>query len=163
MSEKKILFGCTGNSCRSVMAQGLLQKCLKQLETRLKDPVEVASAGVFAIDGMSPSKETLRLLQEEGVDMTAHMARNLTPEMIRESTWIVVMEPFQRDEILLRAPDARDKVCLLRRFGLPEGASVAEAAIPDPIGRPRDVYESCFALIKDGVERVAQALISEAE
>ncbi len=162
MNPKLILFVCTGNSCRSVMAQGLLQKRLKEMESRLKHPVEVASAGVFAIDGMSPSKETLRLLQQEGIDMTGHMARNLTPEMIKEATWLIVMEPFQRDEILIRASGARDKVHLLRRFGIPDSAPITDVSIPDPIGRPREVYEACFALIKDGVERVAQALVSEA-
>ena len=45
------------------MAQGLLQKRLKELEHRLNDPIDVASAGIFAIEGMLPSKETLKLLQ----------------------------------------------------------------------------------------------------
>ena len=156
---KQVLFVCTGNSCRSVMAQGILQHRLKQLQHRLAEPVEVGSAGIFAIDGMSPSRETLRLLQQDGVDLSAHMARNLSNEMIRESALILVMEPFQRDEIIRRVPEARDKAHLLRQFGLPAGETVDEPGIPDPIGKPREVYEVCYTMIREGVERVAQSLV----
>jgi protein-tyrosine-phosphatase len=161
VAMQKILFVCTGNSCRSVMAQGLLQHRLKQLQHRLRAPVEVSSAGIFAIDGMSPSRETLRLLQHEGVDLSAHMARNLSNEMIREAAQVFVMETFQRDEIIRRVPEAKDKVHLLKAFGRPEGDSGDDPGIADPIGKPREIYEVCFNQIKDSVERVAQSLIAD--
>ena len=160
VSTKQILFVCTGNSCRSVMAQGFLQKRMKELQHRLQQPIEVASAGVFAIDGMSPSRETLRLLQDDGVDLSAHMARNLSNEMIREAALILVMEEFQAEEILRRVPDAREKVHLLKRFGLTNPAPAEDPSIPDPIGKPKEIYEVCFAMIRDSVERVAQWIVS---
>ena len=159
MTPKQILFVCTGNSCRSVMAQGLLQKRLKELEPQLREPVDVASAGVFAIDGMSPSRETLRLLAQEGVDMTAHMARGLSPDMARQAAMIFVMELFQLEEIVRRVPDVKDKVFLLKTFGLGDAAKRVDINIPDPISRPREVYEACFATIRDAVERVADAIV----
>ncbi|MBI1992648.1 MAG: low molecular weight protein arginine phosphatase, partial [Candidatus Omnitrophica bacterium] len=64
MSVKRILFVCTGNSCRSVMAQGLMQHLLRQAGI---DTVSVNSAGVFAIEGMSPTRETQAVLREVGV------------------------------------------------------------------------------------------------
>jgi len=157
---KQILLVCTGNSCRSVMAQGLLQKRLKDVEQKLTEPVEVLSAGVFAIDGMSASKETIRLLQREGIDVTGHMAHLLSNEQIRAADLILVMESFHQDEILRRVPEAKDKTRLLTQFGRNSQLPEDQAGIPDPIGKPAEVYEVCFATIKDAVERVAHMLTS---
>ncbi len=160
MAAKQILFVCTGNSCRSVMAQGLLQKRLKELEHRLSEPIEVDSAGVFAIEGMSPSKETLKLLHQEGVDLSSHMARLLSDEMIRDAWLIFVMEQFQLIELLRRAPEAKGKVHLLKSYGLPGASESNDPNIPDPIGRPLEFYEVCFATIREAVERVTKSLMS---
>ena len=155
MSAKRILFVCTGNSCRSVMAQGLMQALLKRagIET-----IRVESAGVFAIDGMSPTRETQRVLQDVGVDCADHRARVLTTEMIQEADLIFVMEQFQADEILRRLSSAKGKVQLLKPYGLSQQDPMDNPNIPDPIGKPLEVYEVCFAEIREAVERVVKSL-----
>jgi protein-tyrosine-phosphatase len=159
MSAKHILFVCTGNSCRSVMAKGLMEQVLRRAGS---DTVKVDSAGVFAIDGMAPTRETQRVLQDIGVDCSGHRARALTFEMIEAAELIFVMEEFQMEEVLRRAPSARDKVHLLKPYGLTRMESDVKKGvspnIPDPIGKPLEVYEVCFSEIREAIERVARLL-----
>lgn len=156
---KQIVFVCTGNTCRSVMAHGMLQRRLKDQAHRLKEPVQVDSAGVFAIDGLTPSKETLQLLRDHGADLSGHMAQTLTDAMIRQADLIFTMEQHQADQIVHRVPDAKGKTFLLKRYGLPPGEPAADPNIHDPIGKPMEVYEVCFAQIREAVDRIAQSLL----
>ncbi len=155
MSAKRILFVCTGNSCRSVMAQGLMQCALQQARITT---VTVESAGVFAMEGMSPTRETQRVLQEVGVDCSTHRARILTAEMVHNADLVFVMEQFQKEEVLRHLPSASGKVHLLKTYGLPHGEVEKNPNIPDPIGKPLEVYEVCFATIGEAIERVTKSL-----
>jgi len=155
MDGKRILFVCTGNSCRSVMATGLLRQMLQRAGV---DTVTVESAGVFAIDGMVPTQETQRVLRDIGVDCSGHQARTLTPDMAETADCIFVMEPFHAEEVIRRAPSTKGKVHLLKPYGLLPGGLIGPPGIPDPIGKPLEVYEVCFAEIREAVARVAKSL-----
>lgn len=156
MDAKRILFVCTGNSCRSVMAQHLLQHLVQRAGIHT---MTVESAGVFAIDGMTPTRETQRVLQEAGIPCAGHRARTLTSAMAEAADLILVMEPFHEEEILQRVPSVKGKVHLLRSYGLSRAEEAGAAqGIPDPIGKPLEVYEVCFAQIREAVERVAKSL-----
>ena len=154
MSVKRILFVCTGNSCRSVMAQGLMQQALRRagIET-----VTVESAGAYAINGMPATRETQRVLQSIGVDASAHRARMLTPTMLEVADLVFVMEQFHAEEVIRLLPGAKGKVHLLKSYGLSPGETVHNPNIPDPIGKPLEVYEVCFADICEAVERIAKS------
>lgn len=155
MGVRQILFVCTGNSCRSVMAEGLMRDRLSRARV---SAVTVESAGIFAIDGMSPTREALRVLLEAGVDSSSHRARVLSTEMVQAADLILVMERFQAEEVARRFPSATPKVHLLKPYGLSPGESDGNSDIPDPIGKPLEVYEVCFAEIREAVERVARTL-----
>ena len=155
MTVKRILFVCTGNSCRSVMAERLMRSLLQRAGI---EGVTVESAGAFAIDGMGPTRETQRVLLEAGIDCAGHRARALTPQMIQDADLVLVMEPFHAAEALQRVPAAKGKVHLLKPFGAAPTEAAGAPGVPDPIGKPLEVYEVCFVEIREAVERVARSL-----
>src|SRR3989338_5144686 len=105
---------------------------------------------------MFPTRETQRVLQEVGVDCPGHRARTLTAAMVEDADLVLAMEQFHIEEILRRIPPAKDKVHLLKTFGAAPGEAGQHPNIPDPIGKPLEVYEVCFTEIKEAVERVAK-------
>lgn len=150
---KKILFVCTGNSCRSVMAEGLLRDCLERKE---HTDAQVLSAGTNTMDGIGPTLETVEAMWSEGVDVSRHSGQQLTPELVRRADLILCMEEYHRDQVLQMDPEAEPKVHLLKTFHNP--AKSFDPNIPDPIGCSKKVYEMVLQTIKDGVHRVLKWL-----
>lgn len=147
--KKNIIFVCTGNSCRSVMAKAMLEKKLKE---KGRDDVEVSSAGLMMISGLGASAETKEVLRQEGIDVSGHHSQRLTKEMLDKSDIILVMERVHEERILQSHPEAKGRLFLLREF-----ARVADNKldIPDPIGRSGDFYRTTFSSIKESIERIA--------
>lgn len=153
---RTVLFVCTGNSCRSVMAEGLLKKYLKELG---KDHVEVRSAGTSAVNGFSATKETIEVMKRELVDVSGFKSKRVNAELIKWADLILVMEWSHKDEIARILPEAASKTYLLREFGMPGTEHHPEGfSIPDPIGRPIQNYEYCIGVIKKEIERIARVL-----
>ena len=166
-----LLFVCTGNSCRSVMAKALCERLLRERGLFGGDPatppskrIFVMSAGVGAVEGMPATFETRSVLRNLDADIAGHRSTRLTEEMVRHAELIFVMEEFHREQILKRVPEAAPKVLMLRTFGLdlPTAAGM-DATIMDPIGKPLEVYEVCCTTIKDAVERVVKHVESTCE
>ncbi len=149
---RTILFVCTGNSCRSVMAAEMLKKILGH-----NDKIKVISAGVGAMLGMSATDNTIKVLQREGIDATKHKSISLSKKMIEEADLVLVMERYHKYRILEIAPDAKSKVYVLREFER-DPQDVIEPDIPDPIGKPLEVYERSFDLIKEGIDNLIKWL-----
>lgn len=153
---KKILFVCTGNSCRSVMAEGLLKQFL---EKKGRTDVQVLSAGTGSLDGIPPTPETIEAMQGQGVDVSGHVGQQITPQLVRIADVIFCMENAHRERILSVVPEAESKVHLLKVFE--NKATLSEPDILDPIGQPKEVYAICLSAVKDGVERVSRWLENE--
>lgn len=153
---KSVLLVCTGNSCRSVMAEGLLKKYLKELG---KSNIEVLSAGVNAIDDIRPTAETIEIMLKHSLDVSGFKSRRLTDNMIKDANLILVMAAHHMDDIIRRVPEAVSKTHLLKQFGLENDTEACEDLdILDPIGSTLEVYESVFTEIKKEVERIAELL-----
>lgn len=153
---KSVLFVCTGNSCRSVMAEGLLEKRLKELG---KDNITVRSAGVMALGGVAPTDETIKVMSDEGIDVSGHRTKGVTHDLIKNSDVILVMEKLHKDIISKDVPEAASKIYLLKEFGNPVKAKGHDKlGIRDPMGMPIDVYMDCLGEIKEEIERIAGLL-----
>lgn len=151
-ASKRVIFVCTGNSCRSVMAQGLLQKAMKE---RNRGDVEVLSAGIAPLVGVGATAETLYLLAQEGVDMSAHRSRQVNRIMLKSADLILAMDDTHQARILELAPEVRNRLYLLKEF-----AKIANSGlnIGDPIGRGMDFYDQTFYMIKEAVEKISTLL-----
>ncbi|MBM3836762.1 MAG: ribose 5-phosphate isomerase B [Verrucomicrobia bacterium] len=141
---KTILFVCTGNVCRSPMAEGLFRHAMKG-----SGDYRVVSAGVGAVDGQPPSPNAVRALRELGIDISRQRSRSLTAELVQEADYIFGMTHGHVDAVIMLYPQAAEKTFVLREFD--ETLDVFEKDISDPIGGSYEVYLSCRDQIEQGI------------
>ena len=140
--DYSILFVCTGNSCRSVMAKALMEKLVN--ESGLSDKVHIDSAGTSTFAGIGAAPNTVSVMGEEGIDVSAHIGRNINKDILKRSDMIFVMEISHKDVIINLMPEIKDRVRLLRET----------KDIPDPIGRSLEEYRDVMAAIKEEVGNI---------
>lgn len=153
---KSILLVCTGNSCRSVMAEGLLRRYLKD---RKCDDIKVVSAGISTLPGMTASSSAVEAMRAEDIDISAHRAQPVTRQMIRESDLILAMEPMHIETITGIVPEAKDKTRLLLEYAYgKETNAKTNFWVVDPIGKPKEVYESVLITLRDAIEKLGEKI-----
>ncbi len=136
---KRVLMVCTGNICRSPMAQVLLAGRLR--ERGLETAVE--SAGTNAPEGRPADPLAVEAMAARGLDLSAHRARQLTLAHVHAADLVLVMEAWQQREVERMDPSARGRVHRLGRIG--------GFDIPDPFGRGPEALAQSLALIERGL------------
>src|SRR5205814_614060 len=106
---KHVLFVCTGNICRSPMAEGIFRAAVKG-----QRDIEVSSAGVAAMLGDPPSRHAVEVLRPWGIDIAGQRSRPLTDEIVREASHIFVMTRGHKEAIEMYFPEAASKTHLFR-------------------------------------------------
>jgi len=149
LTDYTLLFVCTGNSCRSVMAKGLMEKFVN--EAGLAEKVHIDSAGTSTFAGIGAAPNTVSVMREKGVDVSGHIGKNINKDMFKRSDIVFVMEKAHKDFIVNIMPEMKDKIKLLR-----EGQD-----IPDPIGRSLEEYRNVRKVIKEEVQDIFLGIFKE--
>ena len=143
-----IVIVCTGNTCRSPMAETLLREQLRQ-KLGSEDAVRVLSAGVAAGAGSGASPQAVEVMGTRDLDLTGHSSRPLDDAVMNVADLILTMTRGHRAAILAAWPNMQDRVHTLRRDG---------GDITDPVGMPVEVYQSCSEQIDQELTAWLEAL-----
>lgn len=143
----KILFVCTGNTCRSPMAQGIAQKTASDRNMQ----IQALSAGIMVAPGSKVSNFSVESLKEYNIDISSHIPTQLDLNILSESDLVVTMTKAHKEMIINASPQFADKVKAFCDFTLYDDIS-------DPYGADLNTYKKCASQIYDAVVKLYERI-----
>ena len=150
--DKKVLFVCTGNICRSPMAEGLFKYF-----SASRPEISCQSAGIIAYDGFPASPYAVTVAQKRGVDLSHHLSKLLDRELLENSDYVFVMTEEHVQALTETFPEYMYKVFLLKQFSS-EGDGWSNPNVEDPIGGTEQEYERCYLELEESIKKVLEKL-----
>jgi protein-tyrosine-phosphatase len=147
---KRLLFVCSGNTCRSPLAEGIAKIKFPQ---NLSEDIEITSAGSSAIEGLPASDTAVQVAGEQGIDISQHKTRLLSRSLVKRADLIVTMASKHRQTVGILEPSALEHTYLLTDFCDDETGDV-----PDPVGGDVQVYMRTFQIIEKCLDSMKHRL-----
>lgn len=147
-----IVFVCTGNICRSPMAEGFLRYKWHGME---RDDLIVSSMGIHGVIDSPATEYAQAVCKKNGFDISSHRARSLVGEELLKADVILCMEPVHKKFVQVFFPWCRDRVALL---GAWPDKETRKSSIEDPMGGSYKKYQKIFTIIKEHIERIMPML-----
>ncbi|GBD92648.1 low molecular weight protein-tyrosine-phosphatase wzb [bacterium BMS3Abin05] len=154
-----VLFVCTGNSCRSPMAEGIFRR---GIPVERWDKIRVLSAGTGSFDGSPPTRWAIEVSAENGIDISEHRSRALRKHHLAQSDIVFVMEKEHLKFIHELFPNYQENVYLLKAFDR-QKKDHKNLEIPDPIGKNKKFYRKVFRELEKEIHRINPRILQLAQ
>lgn len=148
---KKIMFICTGNICRSAMADGLMKKLIQDNQKQ----VEVYSCGIFAEDGEGPTFNAKEAIKQYDVDINNHKATNIRNSKIKEMDVILCATLAHKNNVISMYPELKDKIFTIKEYA---DYDKNDLDIPDPWGYDIETYRLCAETINKCLKKIIEKI-----
>lgn len=150
---KKILFVCTGNTCRSPMAEAIFNQVIS--EKQLTASFRATSAGISVIEDDMLSPKSAEICAENGIAILSHSVCGVTETLLGAFYLVLTMTADQRDALKKRYPQYSDKIYTLGEYA---GSSCCSGDIPDPFGMQLQTYRKTYQMLESYIRSLIELL-----
>ena len=151
----QVLLVCTGNTCRTPMAEGILRKKLQEQGAQL---VTVKSAGTGAVEGMPASFIGISVARIHDINIMSHRSQPVSKKLMDRSDLVLVMAEDHLTYLTENYPQHKHKIHLLKNYG--RETPVEDPNIFDPIGSEGELYEQVFQVLEEEITRIVPFIIN---
>ncbi len=155
-----ILFVCSGNICRSPMAEAMLRSMMPQ---DWQSEVKICSAGTLGIEGAPADERARKVMDEININLRSHRSQGVTAESVEQCDYILVMSSDHLDYFQEHFPEHMDKVHLLRSFKRDDPLEYEKVSITDPVDAPLERFRDTREMIHGEIMRILPRLATLVE